>query len=70
MRGAPSSTQLAQLVLSLTAGDDDPDLPLGYEEALAALIDPSVRTATVRAWDAARSAAAESICLLRTPGGD
>jgi hypothetical protein len=68
MCGVPSSTQLALLVLSLTAGDDDPDLPLTYEEALAALVDPDVRTATVRAWDAAHSAAAEFICLLRGLG--
>jgi hypothetical protein len=70
MCGVPSSTQLALLVLSLTAGDEDPDLPVGYEEALAALIDPDVRTASVRAWDAARSAAHESISLLRGPGPD
>lgn len=68
MGGAPSGTQLALLVLSLTAGDDDPDLPLTYGEALGALIDPDVRTATVRGWDAARAAAAESICLLRGLG--
>lgn len=36
-----------------------------YEEALAALVDPDIRTASVRGWDAARSAAAESAYLLR-----
>jgi hypothetical protein len=64
----PSSRQLALLVVSLTAWDDEADDPLGYEEALAALADPDIRTASVRGWEAARSAAAESAYLLRGLG--
>jgi hypothetical protein len=52
------------------ARDDEADDPVSYEEALAALADPDVRTASVRGCDAARSAAAESACLLRGLGAD
>jgi hypothetical protein len=38
--------------------------------ALAALDDPDVRAAGVRAWDAARRAGAESAYLLRGLGAD
>jgi hypothetical protein len=65
----PSTRQLALLAVSLTAWDDEAEGPIGYEEALAALADPDIRTASVRGWDAARQAAAESAHLLRTPGG-
>ena len=68
MGRVPSTRQLALLAVSLTAWDDEADDPLGYEEALAALADPDIRTASVRGWDAARSAAAESAYLLRGLG--
>jgi hypothetical protein len=66
----PSPRQLALLLVSLTAWDDEADDPLGYEEALEALDDPDIRTASVRGWDAARRAAAESVYLLRGLGTD
>jgi hypothetical protein len=66
----PSTRQLALLLVSLTAWDDEADDPLGYEEALAALADPDIRTASVRGWDAARQATGESAFLLRRLGPD
>jgi hypothetical protein len=68
MGGVPSTRQLALLAVSLTAWDDEADDPLGYEEALATLVDPDIRAASVRGWDAARSATAESANLLRGCG--
>jgi hypothetical protein len=68
MRKVPSTRQLALLLVSLSAWDDEADDPLTYEWALLALLDPDVRTAAVRAWDAARSVAAESVRLLRGLG--
>jgi hypothetical protein len=65
-----SRRRLALLVVSLTARDDEADDPVGYEEALGALEDLDVLTASVRGWDAARSAAAESHYLLRGLGPD
>jgi hypothetical protein len=70
MGRVPSTRQLALLAVSLTGWDDEADDPVGYEEALAALMDPDIRTASVRGWDAARSAAAESAYLLRGVGAD
>jgi hypothetical protein len=70
MGRVPSTRQLALLAVSLTAWDDEADDPVGYEEALAAMADPAVRTASVRGWDAARSAVAESAYLLRGLGAD
>jgi hypothetical protein len=61
----PSTSQIALLIVALTAWDDEADDPLSYEEAVEALSDPDIRTVGVRGWDAARSAAAESAYLLR-----
>jgi hypothetical protein len=66
----PTTGQLALLLVSLTAWDDEVDDPLSYEDAVAALTDPDMRAASVRGWDAARSAAAESAYLLRGLGAD
>ena len=66
----PSTRQLALLIVALTAWDDEADDALGYEEALAALVDPDIRTASVRGWDAARSVVADSAYLLRGLGAD
>ena len=42
--------------------------PVSYDDALAALADPDIRTASVRGWDAARNAVAGSAYLLRGLG--
>jgi hypothetical protein len=65
-----TTRQLALLLVSLTAWDDEADEPVSYEDAVAALADPDTRAASVRGWDAARSAAAETAYLLRGLGAD
>jgi hypothetical protein len=56
-RGQSASTrQFALLAVSLTARDGEADDLVGLEEAVAALADPDIRTASVRGWDAARCA--------------
>ena len=56
MGRVPSTRQLALLAVSLTARDGEADDLVGLEEAVAALADPDIRTASVRGWDAARCA--------------
>ena len=70
MRKVPSTRQLALMVVALTAWDDEANDPLTYDEAVEALADADLRTAGVRGWDAARSAAAASAYLLRGVGAD
>jgi hypothetical protein len=44
----------ALLAVSPTAWDDEAADPVGYDDALAALADPDIKTASVPGWDAAR----------------